>query len=151
VDDRRHRLALSARRSTATSGRGSAIAAPLDELARARLHSLVLVRGRLDAAGCCSADPRGAVGTERLTAAALLALGVGLWAYLAARRRAAHRSAQIQASRTPSPAARRSRAVYLPAVLAGLGGALLGRPRRTASPARSLLLAGRVAVTGWSA
>ena len=121
-------------------------ALPFDELARHDSTSLVLFVSVWLAAGLLLGLVTRALGTERLTAAALLALGVGLWGYLAVgvalltvRQIAAHDAFAAAAS---------LRAVYLPAVLAGLGGALLGRPRRTASPRGPLLLAVAVAVTG---
>ena len=121
-------------------------ALPFDELARHDSTSLVLFVSVWLAAGLLLGLIARALGTERLTAAALLALGVGLWGYLAVgvalltvRQIAAHDALAAAAS---------LRSVYLPAVLAGLGGALLGRPRRTASPRAPLLLAVAVAVTG---
>jgi lysyl-tRNA synthetase, class II len=121
-------------------------ALPLDELARHDSTSLVLFVAVWLAAGLLLGLVARALGTERLTAAALLALGVGLWGYLAVGV-ALLTVRQIQAHDAFADAAS-LRAVYLPAVLAGLGGALLGRPRSTASPRAPLLLAAAVAVTG---
>jgi lysyl-tRNA synthetase class 2 len=121
-------------------------ALPLDELARHDSTSLVLFVAVWLAAGLLLGLVARALGTERLTAAALLALGVGLWGYLAVGV-ALLTVRQIQAHDAFAAAAS-LRAVYLPVVLAGLGGALLGRPRSTASPRAPLLLAAAVAVTG---
>ena len=84
---------------------------------------------------------------ERLTAALLLALGVGAWGYLAT-------GVSILVIRqVPADAAfhsaSRLHAVYIAAALAGLGGALLGRRARAGSGSRwPLLLAAFVAVAG---
>jgi len=121
-------------------------ALPLDELARHDSTSLALFVAVWLAAGLLLGLIVRSVGTERFTAAALLALGVGLWGYLAVGV-ALLTVRQIQAHAAFAAAAS-LRAVYLPAVLAGLGGALLGRPRRTPSPRAPLLLAVAVAVTG---
>src|SRR5439155_18229860 len=74
------------------------------------------------------------------------ALGVGVWDYLATgvailtvRQIPAHDAFAVAAS---------LRAVYVPAALAGLGGALVGRPRTTRSPRGPLVLSVAVAVTG---
>jgi lysyl-tRNA synthetase class 2 len=121
-------------------------ALPLDHLARHDSTSLVLFVAVWLAAGLLLGLVARALGTERLTAAVLLALGVGLWGYLAVGV-ALLTVRQIQAHDAFAEAAS-LRAVYLPAVLAGLGGALLGRPRRPTSPRAPLLLAAAVAVTG---
>ena len=83
---------------------------------------------------------------ERLTAALLLALGVGAWGYLAT-------GVSILVIRQiPADAAfhaaSRLHAVYLAAALAGLGGALLGRARVGSRSRWPLLLAAFVAVAG---
>ena len=84
--------------------------------------------------------------TERLTAALLLALGVGAWGYLAT-------GVSILVIRQiPADAAfhsaSRLHAVYIAAALAGLGGALLGRVRVGSRSRWPLLLAAFVAVAG---
>jgi lysyl-tRNA synthetase, class II len=121
-------------------------ALPLDELARRGATSVVLFVLVWGAAGLLLGLLARAAGAERLTAALLLALGVGLWGYLATgvailtvRQIPAHDAFTAAAS---------LRAVYVPAALAGLGGAVLGRPRTTRSPRAPFLLAVAVAVTG---
>jgi lysyl-tRNA synthetase class 2 len=87
-----------------------------------------------------------ALDVERSTAAVLLTLGVGLWGYLAVG------VALLTVRQIPAhdafAAAASLRAVYLPAALAGLGGALLGRPRASSSPRAPFVLAVAVTVTG---
>ena len=121
-------------------------ALPFDELARHDSTSLVLFVAVWLAAGLLLGLITRALGAERLTAATMLTLGVGLWGYLAVgvavltvRQIPAHNAFAAAAS---------LRAVYLPAALAGLGGALLGRPRATSSPRAPFVLAVTVAVTG---
>jgi lysyl-tRNA synthetase class 2 len=121
-------------------------ALPLDELARRGATSLVLFVAVWLAAGLLLGLISRAVGAERLTAALLLTLGVGLWGYLVVG------VALLTVRQIPAhdafAAAASLRAVYLPAALAGLGGALLGRSRATSSPRGPFLLAVAVAVTG---
>ncbi len=83
---------------------------------------------------------------ERMTAALLLALGVGAWSYLAT-------GVSILIIRqVPADAAfhsaSRLHAVYIAAALAGLGGALLGRTRVGLRSRWPLVLAAFVAVAG---
>ena len=83
---------------------------------------------------------------ERMTAALLLALGVGAWGYLAT-------GVSILIIRqVPADAAfhsaSRLHAVYIAAALAGLGGALLGRTRVGSRSRWPLVLAAFVAVAG---
>jgi lysyl-tRNA synthetase class 2 len=80
---------------------------------------------------------------ERLTAALLLALGVGVWEYLSI-------GVSIAVTRqVPMHEALRTagglQAVYAPALLAGLAGALCDRARTSARPRAPLLLAWGVA------
>jgi lysyl-tRNA synthetase class 2 len=121
-------------------------ALPLDELARRGATSLALFVTVWLAAGLLLGLIARTVGAERLTAALLLALGVGLWGYLAVG------AALLVVRQIPAhdafAAAGSLRAVYIPAALAGLGGALLGRPRAGASPRAPFVLAVAVAVTG---
>jgi lysyl-tRNA synthetase, class II len=121
-------------------------ALPLDELARRGATSVVLFVLVWGAAGLLLGLLARAAGAERLTAALLLALGVGLWGYLATG------VAILTVRQIPGhdafAAAASLRAVYVPAALAGLGGALVGRPRTTRSPRAPFLLAVAVAVTG---
>jgi lysyl-tRNA synthetase, class II len=83
---------------------------------------------------------------ERLTAGLLLGLGVGGWMYLQTgvsllivRQIPAHQAFE---------AATGQKAVYLPAVLAGVAGALGGRPRASTRPRSPLVLAWFVAAAG---
>ena len=83
---------------------------------------------------------------ERMTAALLLALGVGAWGYLAT-------GVSILIIRqVPADAAfhsaSRLHAVYVAAALAGLGGALLGRTRAGSRSRWPFVLAAFVAVAG---
>jgi lysyl-tRNA synthetase, class II len=121
-------------------------ALPLDELARRGATSLILFVAVWLAAGLLLGLISRALGAERLTAALLLTLGVGLWGYLVVG------VALLTVRQIPAhdafAAAASLRAVYLPAALAGLGGALLGRSRATSSPRGPFLLAVAVAVTG---
>jgi lysyl-tRNA synthetase, class II len=121
-------------------------ALPLDELARHSASSLILFTVVWAAAAVLLGLIARAAGAERLTAALLLALGVGLWVYFATG------VALLVVRQIPAhdafTAAARLRAVYLPSVLAGLGGAAVGRARTTVSPRAPLVLAAAVAVTG---
>jgi lysyl-tRNA synthetase, class II len=121
-------------------------ALPLDELARHSATSLVVFAAVWAATALLLGLIARSVGIERLTAALLLALGVGLWSYLATG------VALLTVRQIPAhdafAAASGLRAVYVPAALAGLGGALAGQPRTTRSPRAPVLLAVAVAVTG---
>jgi lysyl-tRNA synthetase, class II len=121
-------------------------ALPLDELPRHDAVPLLLFVGIWAAVGLLLAGIVRALRAERLTGAALLALGVWGWAYASAgvsllvvRQIPAH---QAFAS------AAHLRAVYIPAALAGLAGSLLGRRREGAQTRSPLLLAALVAATG---
>jgi lysyl-tRNA synthetase, class II len=121
-------------------------ALPLDELARRGSTSVFVFVLVWAAAGLLLGLIARAARAERLTAALLLVLGVALWNYLAAgvsllivRQIPAHNAFTAAAS---------LRAVYVPAALAGLGGALAGRPRTTRSPRAPVVLAVAVAITG---
>ena len=96
-------------------------ALPLDELVPALVGAARLVRcSSGPRPGCCSGAVLRWARVERLTAALLLALGVGLWVYLTdALSIAVVR--QISA-RDALDLAGRVQAVYLAAALAGLGG-----------------------------
>jgi lysyl-tRNA synthetase class 2 len=123
-------------------------ALPLDELARHSATSLVVFVAVWFAAGLLLGLIARAAGMERLTAALLLALAVGAWDYLATG------VALLTVRQIPAHDAFASaaglRAVYLPAALVALGGALVGRtrtkPRR--SPRAPIVLSATVAVTG---
>ena len=83
---------------------------------------------------------------ERLTAALLLALGVGGWMYLV------NGLSILVVRQIPGNTAFRAaaieQAVFWPAALAGLGAALLGRARAGSSPRSPLVLAWAVAAVG---
>jgi lysyl-tRNA synthetase class 2 len=121
-------------------------ALPLDELPRQDGVSLLLLIAVWGWVGFLLGCMARALRAERLIAAVLLALGVWGWTYLSVgvsllvvRQIPAHEAFRI---------ATHLRAVYLPAALAGLGGAVLGRRRETAEPRAPLLLASLVAATG---
>jgi lysyl-tRNA synthetase class 2 len=104
-------------------------ALPLDELSRRASVPLVLFVLVWAAVGLSVGLIARAAGAARATSATLLALGVWGWTYLATgvsfavvRQIPAH-DAFAQAAHLPR--------IYVPAVLAGLAGALTGRTRRT--------------------
>jgi lysyl-tRNA synthetase class 2 len=119
---------------------------PLDELSRrSGLPLLAFVAVWAVAAALLGVLAR-AARAERLTAALLLALGVGAWGYLAAgveitivRQVPAHEAFASAAA---------LRAVYVPAALAGLAGALGGVASKTVRPQAPLVLAWFVAAAG---
>ena len=121
-------------------------ALPLDELAnRAGLPLLVFV-AIWGTAGLLLGLLARAARLERLTAALVLALGVGTFEFLAVgvslavvRQVPLHDAFHVAAQ---------ARAVYAPALLAGLGGALCGRPRSSARSRMPLVLAWGVAAAG---
>jgi lysyl-tRNA synthetase class 2 len=121
-------------------------ALPLDELSRHSSVPLVLFVGVWAVAALVLGLLARLVRLGRLTAALVLALGVGIWLYL-------ETAVSIAVVRQiPAEDAFRAagelRAVYLPAVLAGLGGALLAVGRRAASPRAPLVLGWLVAAAG---
>ncbi|HEX7084130.1 MAG TPA: phosphatidylglycerol lysyltransferase domain-containing protein [Gaiellaceae bacterium] len=120
-------------------------ALPLDELARhSTVPFLLFVVVWAVAAGFLGAIARWAR-MERLVAAVLLAIGVGVWQYAqTAFAIAVVRQVSAQAA---LDAASHVEAVYLPAALAGVAGALLALPRRRRHRA-PLLVATLVAVAG---
>ncbi len=121
-------------------------ALPLDEAAhRSGVPLLLFVAVWAVAATLLAAVARWAR-TERLTAGLLLAIGVGAWTYAADGfsifvvrqipvHEAFHAAAVLQA-------------VYVPAALAGIGGALLGSTRVSARPRAPLVIAWLVAAVG---
>jgi hypothetical protein len=121
-------------------------ALPLDELAnRAGVSLVAFVAVWGSAALLLGLLARGAR-LERLTAALVLAVGVGSFEFLAA-------GVSISVVRQVSlhdafVAARDVRAVSLPALLAGLGGAIWGRVRSSSGSRAPLLLAWGVAAAG---
>ena len=121
-------------------------ALPLDELPRHDGVSLLVFVAVWAPISLLMALVARALRAERLTGAVLLALAVWGWTYasvgvslLVVRQIPAHDAYRIAAH---------LRAVYLPGALAGLGGAVLGRPRSTAQPRSPLVLAALVAATG---
>ena len=107
-------------------------ALPLDELSKHSTAPLLLFVGIWAAAALLLGSLARFARAERLTAAGLLALGVGVWTYFAngfslliVRQVPAH-----QALRDSS----QLRATWIPVVLAALGGALIGRPRTSEGP-----------------
>ena len=121
-------------------------ALPLDELSRRSAVPLLVFVAVWGAAALLLALVARSTRLERLTAALILALAVGLWSYfqtgvslLIVR--------QIAAQEAFSAAAH-TRGVYLPALLSGLAGALAGRSRGSASPRGPLLLAWLTAAVG---
>jgi lysyl-tRNA synthetase, class II len=121
-------------------------ALPLDELSGRSSSSLVLFVAVWGAASALLGLVARAVRAERLTAALLLALTVGVWSYLETA------FSILVVRQIPAEDAFRSaagvHAVYVPAALAGLAGALLGRGRRTAHPQAPLVLAACVGAVG---
>jgi lysyl-tRNA synthetase class 2 len=121
-------------------------ALPLDELSgHARVPLLLFVAVWVVAGALLGLLARWAR-AERLTAALLLALGVGGWSYLV------NGLSILVVRQVPGDAAFRAaaveQAVFWPAALAGLGGGLLGRTRTGSSPRSPLLLAWAVAAVG---
>jgi lysyl-tRNA synthetase class 2 len=121
-------------------------ALPLDELSKRSAAPLLLFVCLWAAAGLTLGLIARAAGASRATSAALLALGVGAWTYLSTgvsilivRQIPAHAAFQA-AAQLPR--------IYVPAVLAGLAGALTGRPRTSRRPWTPLVLACLVAATG---
>ncbi|HYX88883.1 MAG TPA: phosphatidylglycerol lysyltransferase domain-containing protein [Gaiellaceae bacterium] len=121
-------------------------ALPLDELSHRAAVPLALFLAVWGAAALLLGLLARAARLERLTAALLLGLGTGAFEYLVA----GVSIAIVRQIPTHDAfrAAAEGRAVYLPAVLAGLGGALIGRRRSTARPRAPLLLAWGVAIAG---
>ena len=121
-------------------------ALPLDELPRHDGVPLLLFAAVWTAVGLLLAGIARVLRAERLTGAALLALGVWGWTYasvgvslLVVRQIPAHDAFRI---------AGHLRAVYVPAALAGLAGALVGRRRDREETRSPLLIAALVAAIG---
>src|SRR6476659_7942621 len=124
---------------SALPGPSIADALPLDELSRRSAVPLLVFLVVWAAAAALLGAIVALLRTERLTAGLMLALGVGGWMYLAmgaslliVRQVPAHQAFHAAATKE---------AVYLPAVLAGLAGAIAGRARHTAKPRAPLVLA----------
>jgi lysyl-tRNA synthetase, class II len=121
-------------------------ALPLDELSKHSTAPLVLFAGVWAAAAFLLGLLARFARAERLTAALLLALGVGVWTYLS------NGLSLLIVRQIPAHHALRDasqlRATWTPVVLAALAGALLGRARTSARPRAPFLLAWFVAVAG---
>jgi lysyl-tRNA synthetase class 2 len=121
-------------------------ALPLDELSHRGSAALVLYLAVWGATGVLLALVARGAGAERLTAGLVLGPCVGAWLYvangvsiLAVRQIPAHQAFQVAAS---------EQAVAIPAILAGVAGALLGRSRRPARPRAHVVLTWIVAGVG---
>jgi lysyl-tRNA synthetase class 2 len=103
-------------------------ALPLDELPRHSAVPLLLFLAAWSAAAVLLGLLARGAGADRLTAALLLSLAVGVWLYLESA------VSLLVVRQIPAEDAFRDagelRAVYVPALLAGLAAALLGRARR---------------------
>ncbi len=137
---------LYALRGTSLPGPVVRDALPLDELPRHDAVPLLLFVAIWALVGLILGGIARALRAERLTGAVLLALGVWGWTYasvgvslLVVRQIPAHDAFRIAAH---------LRAVYVPAALSGLAGALVGRRRSVAQDRSPLLLAALVAATG---
>ncbi len=120
-------------------------ALPLDELAKHASTPLVWYVAVWAAAGALLGAMLRWARVERLTAALLLALAIGLWTYLAEGVSLAV-VRQIPASDALDVAAR-VHAVYVAAAVAGLSGAIVAAPRRRGDR-RSTVLAWAVGAAG---
>ncbi len=121
-------------------------ALPLDELSRRSAVPVFVFLAVWATAALLLGLVAYAARAERLTAGLILALGVGGWGYLATGASLLI-VRQIPADQAFHAAAGRQ-AVYVPAALAGLAGALAGRQRRSARPRSPLVLACFVSAAG---
>ena len=121
-------------------------ALPLDELSRRSAVPLLVFLVVWGTAGLLLGLLARASNAERLTAALLLALGIGFWLYVS------EAASLVVVRQIPAHEALRaagaSRPVYVAAALAGLGGALFGRVRACVRSRAPLVLAWFVAVAG---
>ena len=131
---------------SALPGPAVADALPLDELSRRSAVPLLIFLAVWVTASLLLGFVVHAARAERLTAGLILALGVGGWAYVATgvsllivRQVPAHQAFHAAAAR---------QAIYIPAALAGLAGALAGRPRVSHRARSPLVLAWFVAAVG---
>jgi lysyl-tRNA synthetase class 2 len=131
---------------TKLPGPAVADALPLDELSRRSAVPLLVFLAVWVTAALLLGLVAYAVRVERLTAGLVLALGVGGWGYVATGVSLLI-VRQIPADQAFHAAAGRQ-AVYLPAALAGLAGALAGRARRSARSRSPFVLACFVAAAG---
>jgi lysyl-tRNA synthetase class 2 len=121
-------------------------ALPLDELSRRSAVPLLVFLTVWAAAAALLGVVVHAARTERLTAGVMLALGIGGWGYLVTgvallivRQVPAHQAFHAAAGK---------QAIYIPAAMAGLAGALFGRSRTSVRPRSPLVLAWLVAAAG---
>jgi lysyl-tRNA synthetase, class II len=131
---------------SALPGPAVADALPLDELSRRSAVPMLVFLCVWLAAGSLLGFVVHAARAERLSAGILLALGVGGWGYIATgisllivRQVPAHQAFHAAADR---------QAVYIPAVFAGVAGALAGRRRARVRSRSPLVLAWLVAAAG---
>jgi lysyl-tRNA synthetase class 2 len=131
---------------SSVAGGAVADALPLDELSRRSAVPLLVFVAVWAAAGLVLGLLARVARVERLTSALILALGVGLFTF------AATGFSIVVVRQIPALAAfhdaARMPAVYIPAVLAGLGGAVLGRSGRRDRRMVPRLLAVLVAFAG---
>src|SRR3989440_5350164 len=127
-------------------GPAVADALPLAELSRRSAVPLLVFLAVWGAAGALLGFVVHAARADRLTAGVVLALGVGLWGYLETGVSLLI-VRQIPADHAFHAAAGRQ-AVYVPAALAGLAGALAGRARWTTRSRSPLVLAWLVGAVG---
>src|SRR5438132_11743525 len=130
----------------ALPGPAVADALPLDELSRRSAVPMIVFLAVWGTAALLLGIVVHAARAERLTAGVMLALGVGGWGYVATgisllvvRQVSAHQAFHAAAGR---------QAVYIPAALAGIAGALAGRKRAADRLRSPLVLAWFVAAAG---
>jgi lysyl-tRNA synthetase, class II len=121
-------------------------ALPLDELSRRSAVPLLVFVIVWGTAAALLGLVAYAARAERLTAGLILALGVGGWSYLVTG------ISLLIVRQVPADqafhAAALERAIYIPAALAGLAGALMGRARLCVRPRSPLVLSWFVAAAG---
>ena len=127
-------------------GPAIADALPLDELSRRSAVPLVVFLAVWGTAALLLGLISRAARAERLTAGLMLGLGLGGWAYLETGL-SFFIVRQVPADQAFHAAATQQ-AVYVPALLAGLAGALCGRARSTERPRSPLVLSWFVAAVG---
>jgi lysyl-tRNA synthetase, class II len=132
-----------ARPAVHVPGLGIRDALALDELSRHSSVSIILFVAVWGVAAALLGLVARWAHAERLTAGLLLALGTGVWLYvlngvsiLVVRQISAHEAFRAAAA---------ERAVVIPAALAGIGGALLGRSNSRSEPRARIVLAWLVA------
>ena len=131
---------------SALPGPAVADALPLDELSRRSAVPLLVFLCVWLTAAVLLGFVVHAARAERLTAGVILALAVGGWGYVATGMSLLI-VRQVPGDQAFHAAAGRQ-AIYIPAALAGIAGALAGRPRASARARGPLVLACFVAATG---